>query len=88
MWAVVGVKNTVKPPTNAKMEVNIQGTQKTTDLPTIPAMAIRKVGFAIDKASIQEKGEYTCILNLQIGNNVADTQELVLEGRDNSEHYK
>lgn len=88
MAAVVVINSTDKAITNAKMEVSLNGTKTLTDLPTIPPMTIRKVGFGIDASGIQEKGEYTCTLNLQLGNKLADTGQLVLYGVESTEHYK
>src|SRR5690554_510314 len=88
MAAVVVVNSTGKDITNGKMEVSLNGVKTLTDLPAIPAMTIRKVGFGIDASGIQEKGEYTCTLNLQLGNNLADTGQVVLYGVESTEHYK
>ncbi|WP_158859005.1 carboxylesterase family protein [Lunatibacter salilacus] len=88
MGAVVVVNSTTKAITNAKMELRLSGSSTLTDLPTIPAMTIRKVGFRINAKDISEKGEYTATLNLQVGNKAADSQEITLFGRENTEHYK
>lgn len=88
MGAVVVVNSSTKPISNAKIELNLKGISTLTELPTIPAMSIRKVGFRINAKDITEKGEYTVTLNLQVGNKAADNQEITLFGRENTEHYK
>jgi len=88
MGAIVVVNSSYKSITNAKMEVSLNGSSTVTDLPTIPAMSIRKVGFHINAKDIIAKGEYKAVLNLQVGNKAADSQEITLFGRENTEHYK
>ncbi|SDL43235.1 Prolyl oligopeptidase family protein [Catalinimonas alkaloidigena] len=80
LWgAVVVVNTTEKPLTNLSMRSRVEGKELTTELPTVPPLTTRKVGFWLDGSAVTQEGNYTGQLALLQKGKVLDEKEIPLE---------
>ncbi|WP_128544708.1 prolyl oligopeptidase family serine peptidase [Larkinella soli] len=88
LWgAVVVVNTTAKPLTGLKMRSRLAGKDLLTDLPAVPPMTTRKVGFRMDVSGVQEKGTAKAALALLHGGKQADEKEISLSVVGPEQHF-
>ncbi|RRB07704.1 carboxylesterase family protein [Larkinella rosea] len=88
LWgAVVLVNTTNKALTGLKMKSRLAGKDLTTDLPTVPPMTIRKVGFRMDASGVTQKGDVKVAISLLQSGKPIDENELTLNVAGPGEHY-
>ncbi|RYY22099.1 MAG: alpha/beta hydrolase, partial [Sphingobacteriaceae bacterium] len=85
--AVVVVNTSDKPLKNLRIKSSLSGKESTADLPEIPAMTTRKVGFLFDATGIAQKGKYDCMLRLVQGNQTLNQQKIQVEMMNAEEDY-
>lgn len=85
--AILLVNNTVKKLGNLKIVTEVNGSTRSTVLPAIVPMSVRKVGFDFNASSIKTKGTYTAILTLLQDNKELDRQEIKMESVSAGEDY-
>ncbi|RYE04585.1 MAG: alpha/beta hydrolase, partial [Sphingobacteriaceae bacterium] len=85
--AVVVVNTSDKPLKNLRIKSSLSGKESTADLPEIPAMTTRKVGFLFDATGIAQKGNYDCMLRLVQGNQTLNQQKIQVEMMNAEEDY-
>lgn len=66
---------------------SIKGKELVANIPTVPAMSVRKVPFVFDGSGVQEKGKYECKLTLTNNRKVADEKSLMIEAVAPGEQY-
>ncbi|MFT2008479.1 alpha/beta hydrolase-fold protein [Pontibacter sp. 13R65] len=88
VWgAVVVINATAQPLTNLQLKSQLAGKELVTTAPTIPAMAIRKVGFKLDPSGVQQKGDQTAAISILQKGKVLDAQQIKLTAVAPQEHY-
>ncbi|MGI4021672.1 MAG: alpha/beta hydrolase-fold protein [Janthinobacterium lividum] len=85
--AVVVVNATAKPFKNLKIKSALLGKELISNLPEIPAMTTRKVGFLFNAANISQKGKYDCFLSLMQGSQQLNQQNIKVEMMNADEDY-
>lgn len=79
IWGAVVVINTsAKPLTNVQIRSQLVGKTLVTDLPTVPAMTTRKVGFRLDASAVQLAEKVSAQLQLLQAGKVLDASEISL----------
>lgn len=88
LWgAVVLVNATNKPLTGLKLKSRLAGKELLTDLPAVPALATRKVGFRIDASGVSGKEDGKVTLSLLQSGKSMDEKEVTLGVAGPGEHY-
>jgi len=89
LWgAIVVVNGSERPLANLKLTAETGGEQITTQLPVIPPMTIRKVGFQLNGSGIKEVGDHPCALSISnTSGKVIDQHRLMLKAVHSSDHY-
>lgn len=85
--ALVVINASEKPLKGLQLRSRLEGKELVTNLPLIPAMTSRKVGFRLDAANVEEKGKYACQLSLLQKGKALDEQTIELEAVEPHEHY-
>ncbi|WP_242695915.1 alpha/beta hydrolase-fold protein [Desertivirga brevis] len=85
--AVVIVNNTDKTLSGLKISSKLEGKTANLNVPSIPAMSVRKVPFNIDPSAISAKGMYDCSLSLVKGSSTLDVQNIRIEAVSETEDY-
>jgi dienelactone hydrolase len=79
LGALVITNASAQPMANVQLKSLIEGKEVLTNLPLLPPMATRKVGFRLDAGNVKQKGEYRCQVSLWQKGKVLDEQEIKLE---------
>ncbi|MGM9509844.1 prolyl oligopeptidase family serine peptidase [Larkinella sp. GY13] len=88
LWgAVVLVNTTNKPLAGLKMKSRLSGKEVVTDLPTVPALSTRKVGFRMDASGVSKKEAGAVLISLVQSGKAIDEKELTLSVAAPGEHY-
>ncbi|GAB3919047.1 alpha/beta hydrolase [Larkinella terrae] len=88
LWgAVVLVNTTNKALTGLKMRSRLSGKDLITDLPTVPPMTTRKVGFRMDGSGVTRKEDGKVLISLLQAGKSIDEKELTLGVAGPGEHY-
>ncbi|GAB3331831.1 alpha/beta hydrolase [Larkinella ripae] len=88
LWGAVVLMNTTnKALTGLKLKSRLSGKELTTDLPAVPAMATRKVGFRMDASGVTKKDDGKVTLSLLQSGKSVDEKELSLSVAAPGEHY-
>jgi dienelactone hydrolase len=88
LWgAVVVINTTAQPLRNLTMICTLEGKEVLTELPEIPPMTTRKIGFRIDASAIKQKKAYTCSLQLKQKQKVLDEKSITLDAVNPEDHY-
>ncbi|GAB3272312.1 alpha/beta hydrolase [Larkinella harenae] len=88
LWgAVVLVNTTKKPLTGLKIKSRMAGKELVTDLPAVPAMTTRKVGFRMDASGVAKKEDGTVALTLLQATKPIDEKTVTLNVAGLGEHY-
>lgn len=77
--AVVIVNTSAQPLTGLQLTSKLSGREVVSTLPTIPALATRKVPFTFDGSTIRNQGAYPCALTLRQKGKTLDETTLTLE---------
>ena len=85
--AVVVVNNTNKVQSDLQIKCTISGKSKTTSLPAILPMSIRKVRFDFDASTINSKGDYSANLELLQKGKEINTSEVKISAVNPDEDY-
>ncbi|MFC5411691.1 prolyl oligopeptidase family serine peptidase [Larkinella bovis] len=88
LWgAVVLINTTRKPLTGLQLKSRLAGKELITELPTVPALTTRKVGFRMDASAVSKKEDGKVALSLLQAGKPVDEKELSLSVAGPGEHY-
>ena len=85
--AVVVMNTSAKELNQLKIEATIAGIKTSTTLPSIPALASRKIIFSFDASNINKTGTQECVLTLYDHQKSVDEKKIMIEAVDASAHY-
>jgi poly(3-hydroxybutyrate) depolymerase len=85
--AVVIINSSTKTLKDLRIRSSIEGKEMVVDVPSVPAMATRKVPFSFDGSAVTAKGKYQCKLTLISNGRVTDEKNLTIEATDPQETY-
>jgi dienelactone hydrolase len=88
LWgAVVVINTTDKALTNLSIKSTLEGKEYTTNLPAVPPLTSRKVGFRINATGVSQKNSYTCALKLSQKGNILDEKSVTIDAVNADEHH-
>ncbi|RAJ95898.1 esterase/PHB depolymerase [Larkinella arboricola] len=88
IWGAVVLVNTTNKALNGlKMKSRLAGKELVTELPTVPAMTTRKVGFRMDASGVMGKENGKVVISLLQTGKAVDEKELTLSVAGPGEHY-
>jgi dienelactone hydrolase len=85
--AIVLVNTTNKTLTGLKLKSRLSGKELITDLPAVPPMTTRKVGFRMDASGVAKKDDGKVVLSLMQSGKTIDEKEIILSVAGPGEHY-
>ena len=85
--AVVVVNTSSKDLNQLELQSIIGGRKMRSIIPSIPALASRKIIFSFDATEINKVGNQECLLTLYNNHKEIDEKRLVIEAVDSSAHY-
>ncbi len=87
LWGTMVVSNgTDKPLSDLSISASLEGKNTVTQLPVVPPMTIRKVGFQFDPVNVKEVQDYNAKISLQQRRNVLDETTVSIAGVASSSH--
>lgn len=88
LWTGVVISNmTKKPLAGLEMKTTVAGTDMVTKLPSVPPMALRKVGVLIDGSGVTGVGKNEVLLNLLQNGKVTDQTKLAIQSVEAGKQY-
>lgn len=85
--AIVVINASSRTLNNLSIVSVIEGKQTSRSLPSIPPFAIRKVAFAFHAGQIDQKGRYSCTLQLKDKKAVIDEKQVQIDAVNPDDHY-
>ncbi|HEY1114031.1 MAG TPA: alpha/beta hydrolase-fold protein, partial [Chitinophagaceae bacterium] len=85
--AIVVYNTTGKELKGLQVKSSMGGKEIISDIPTIPALSARKVGFRFDGSAVTTKGKYDCRLVLQEKDKVLDESKVTIEAVEPADPY-
>lgn len=90
LWGAIVIVNTSpKPLTGLQLQSQVAGNTLLTNVPTVAPMTTRKIGFQLNTAGIQQKGDTKAQIRLRQANKTLDEKEVslsVVEPVDHQNH--
>jgi pimeloyl-ACP methyl ester carboxylesterase len=88
LWgSVVVVNASTQPLKNVQIQSLLEGRTLLTDVPVVPPMSTRKIGFRFDATSAQQKSDYGCTLRLIQKGKVIDEEDIKLKALEPAAHH-
>lgn len=88
MSAVVVINTSGKELKNAQIKSSAQGKETVSNIPSIPAMSMRKVPFGFDGSGVNAAGKYECSLTLMVSGKPADESKITMDAVEPASNYR